>query len=134
MPVTAYIALGSNLGDRRAQLDRALELLRGRPGVVVGRVSAYRETEPVGGPAGQGQYLNAGYPFFIETHTGGSNIHATLRTTIAAPGGGFRSPAAGPVTLQTKDDAPVSASATVHDGLRPAPVRLVGAVAVGAAG
>jgi 3-oxoacyl-[acyl-carrier protein] reductase len=59
MPITAYIALGSNLGDRHVQLDRALELLRAQPGVVVERVSTYRDTEPVGGPAGQGKYLNA---------------------------------------------------------------------------
>jgi 3-oxoacyl-[acyl-carrier protein] reductase len=59
MPVTAYIALGSNLGDRHAQLDRALELLRLQPGVSVIRVSSYRETEPLGGPPDQGKYLNA---------------------------------------------------------------------------
>ncbi len=59
MPVIAYIALGSNLGDRHAQLDRAIELLRQQPGIAVQRVSSYRETEPVGGPAGQGKYLNA---------------------------------------------------------------------------
>jgi 2-amino-4-hydroxy-6-hydroxymethyldihydropteridine diphosphokinase len=59
MSVTAYIALGSNLGDRRENLDRALQLLRERPGVSVTRVSSYHETEPVGGPPGQGLYLNA---------------------------------------------------------------------------
>jgi 3-oxoacyl-[acyl-carrier protein] reductase len=59
MQVTAYIALGSNLGNRQENLDRALELLRQNPRVRVGRVSRYRETEPVGGPAGQGKYLNA---------------------------------------------------------------------------
>jgi 2-amino-4-hydroxy-6-hydroxymethyldihydropteridine diphosphokinase len=59
MAVTAYIALGSNLGDRRANLDCALELLRQQPGVTVERVSSYRDTEPVGGPAGQEKYLNA---------------------------------------------------------------------------
>jgi 2-amino-4-hydroxy-6-hydroxymethyldihydropteridine diphosphokinase len=59
MPVTAYIALGSNLGDRRAHLDRALQELARRPGVAVTRVSSYHETEPVGGPPGQGRYLNA---------------------------------------------------------------------------
>jgi 2-amino-4-hydroxy-6-hydroxymethyldihydropteridine diphosphokinase len=59
MPHTAYIALGSNLGDRHAYLDRALALVRAVPGVAVSRVSCYRETEPVGGPAGQGRYLNA---------------------------------------------------------------------------
>jgi 2-amino-4-hydroxy-6-hydroxymethyldihydropteridine diphosphokinase len=59
MPATAYIALGSNLGDRRRFLDQALQLLREQPRVTVGRVSSYHETEPVGGPPGQGPYLNA---------------------------------------------------------------------------
>jgi 2-amino-4-hydroxy-6-hydroxymethyldihydropteridine diphosphokinase len=55
----AYLALGSNLGDRQAHLDRAILRLRAEPGVVVIRVSSYYETAPVGGPAGQGAYLNA---------------------------------------------------------------------------
>ncbi len=59
MSVTAYIALGSNLGDRRGFLDRALGLLRERRGVSVTKVSTYLETDPVGGPPDQGQYLNA---------------------------------------------------------------------------
>ncbi len=59
MSTTAYIALGSNLGDRKAYLDQALQALRQRPGIVVAQVSAYHETDPVGGPAGQGKYLNA---------------------------------------------------------------------------
>ncbi len=53
----AYVALGSNLGDRRAQLAAALEALRQTPGVRVLGVSAVYETEPVGPP--QGRYLNA---------------------------------------------------------------------------
>jgi 2-amino-4-hydroxy-6-hydroxymethyldihydropteridine diphosphokinase len=59
MPATAYIALGSNLGDRRSLLEQALQLLREQPGVRVTAVSSYHETEPVGGPGGQGMYLNA---------------------------------------------------------------------------
>jgi 2-amino-4-hydroxy-6-hydroxymethyldihydropteridine diphosphokinase len=59
MTVIAYIALGSNLGDRRVYLDRALQSLREQPGIVVSRVSSYYETEPVGGPPEQGKYLNA---------------------------------------------------------------------------
>jgi pantoate--beta-alanine ligase len=54
----ALLALGSNLGDRAATLDRAVELLRQVAGTVVLRVSRWHETEPVGGPAGQGAYLN----------------------------------------------------------------------------
>jgi 3-oxoacyl-[acyl-carrier protein] reductase len=59
MAVTAYIGLGSNLGDRRAALDRALAELRSRAGVAVVRTSSVYETAPVGGPPGQGPYLNA---------------------------------------------------------------------------
>ena len=59
MSVTAFIALGSNLGDRRGHLDRALAGLRDTPGILLRRVSSYHETAPVGGPPGQGPYLNA---------------------------------------------------------------------------
>jgi 2-amino-4-hydroxy-6-hydroxymethyldihydropteridine diphosphokinase len=59
MTVTAYIALGSNLGDRRGRLDQALQALRGRAGVTVSGMSPVYETAPVGGPPGQGPYLNA---------------------------------------------------------------------------
>ncbi len=59
MSATAYIGLGSNLGDRRGYLERALQILRGRPGISVSRVSPFVETAPVGGPPGQGPYLNA---------------------------------------------------------------------------
>jgi 3-oxoacyl-[acyl-carrier protein] reductase len=55
----AYIALGSNLGDRRSFLDQALQALREQPGIEVVRVSSYHETAPVGGPPGQGLFLNA---------------------------------------------------------------------------
>ena len=59
MPSTAYVALGSNLGDRRAYLEQALQALRAHPGIIVPRTSSVYETAPVGGPAGQGPYLNA---------------------------------------------------------------------------
>jgi 2-amino-4-hydroxy-6-hydroxymethyldihydropteridine diphosphokinase len=49
----AFLGLGSNLGDRAGHLRRAVERL---PDVVA--VSPVYETEPVGGPAGQGPYLN----------------------------------------------------------------------------
>jgi len=52
------IGCGSNLGKRREQLDRALELLRFMPGVELTAVSRFRETVPVGGPAAQGPFLN----------------------------------------------------------------------------
>ena len=55
----SYIALGSNLGDRAASLEQALKALREHPAIAVLRVSSFHETEPVGGPPGQGLYLNA---------------------------------------------------------------------------
>lgn len=47
------MGLGSNLGDRRAYLAAGVAAL---PDVVA--VSGVYETEPVGGPPGQGRYLN----------------------------------------------------------------------------
>jgi 2-amino-4-hydroxy-6-hydroxymethyldihydropteridine diphosphokinase len=55
---TAYIALGSNVGNRGMILRQAMDLLRRREGVVLKRVSALLETEPVGGPPDQPNYLN----------------------------------------------------------------------------
>lgn len=51
------VALGSNLGDREALLIEAVRRLDAAPGFEVDRVSAFIETEPVGGPE-QGAYLN----------------------------------------------------------------------------
>src|SRR5262245_25093842 len=59
MNATAYIALGSNLGDRRRLLDQALAALGNHEEITVRRASTYHETAPVGGPPGQGKYLNA---------------------------------------------------------------------------
>jgi 2-amino-4-hydroxy-6-hydroxymethyldihydropteridine diphosphokinase len=55
MEAIAYIALGANLGDRRAAIERALDAL-GELGRPLGRSALY-ETEPVGGPGPD--YLNA---------------------------------------------------------------------------
>ena len=52
-PVRAFLALCSNLGDRRAYLAGAIQRL---PDVVA--VSHLYETDPVGGPPGQGAFLN----------------------------------------------------------------------------
>ena len=54
----AYIALGSNLGDRAALLASAIGALRATDGVRVTAVSPVYETEPVSGLP-QGPYLNA---------------------------------------------------------------------------
>lgn len=52
----AFLALGSNIGDRAAYLRDAVQSLRDA-GLVA--VSPVYETDPVGGPGGQGAYLNA---------------------------------------------------------------------------
>jgi 2-amino-4-hydroxy-6-hydroxymethyldihydropteridine diphosphokinase len=57
MSVWACIALGSNLGDRRDNLERALAELAGA-GIQLGRRSPFYETAAMGGPAGQPPYLN----------------------------------------------------------------------------
>lgn len=54
----AYVALGSNLGDRARHLERAICALRAAPGVLRVERSAVYETDPVGPPP-QGPYLNA---------------------------------------------------------------------------
>ena len=56
--VVAYVALGSNLGQRRASLDGALLALANTGQIEIERRSPWFETEAVGGPAGQGPYLN----------------------------------------------------------------------------
>jgi 2-amino-4-hydroxy-6-hydroxymethyldihydropteridine diphosphokinase len=44
----AYVALGSNLGDREATLRAALEALAAEPGIDVVAVSRFYDTDPVG--------------------------------------------------------------------------------------
>lgn len=55
---TVLIAVGSNLDNRRENLDLALHWLEKTPGIKILEMSSVRETEPVGG-APQGKYLNA---------------------------------------------------------------------------
>ena len=57
MSEIAYIALGSNLGDRRAYLDRAREAIAAIPECRVVGATQVEETEPLGGLA-QPPYLN----------------------------------------------------------------------------
>ncbi|MDE0886567.1 MAG: 2-amino-4-hydroxy-6-hydroxymethyldihydropteridine diphosphokinase [Myxococcota bacterium] len=56
--ICAWIALGSNLGDRIGHFGAARRALEVTPGVSVVAASRIYETEPVG-PPGQGPYLNA---------------------------------------------------------------------------
>lgn len=53
--VTVYLGLGSNLGDRQANLDRALEFLSQR--LRMGKISSIYDTEPLG-DSNQPRFLN----------------------------------------------------------------------------
>ncbi|MDD6269275.1 MAG: 2-amino-4-hydroxy-6-hydroxymethyldihydropteridine diphosphokinase [Oscillospiraceae bacterium] len=55
---TAYIGLGSNLGDKKAYLDNAVKALDEIKGCHVVKVSSYHVTEPYGGVE-QDDFLNA---------------------------------------------------------------------------
>lgn len=55
--VNCYLGIGSNLGDRRKNIKKALEILESIKGIKVKKVSKIYETEPVGGPP-QGKFLN----------------------------------------------------------------------------
>jgi len=48
MTLSAYLALGSNLGDREETLRKAIRQLHERPGIRVLRTSFVYETDPVG--------------------------------------------------------------------------------------
>lgn len=53
----AYIALGSNVGDRQSHLSRARQALAQLPNTRIVAESSIEETEPLG-PVPQGSYLN----------------------------------------------------------------------------
>lgn len=60
--VTAYLGLGSNLGRRLVNLQKAVRQLGQHPGIDVDvqrDLASLYETRPVGGPKGQGDFLNS---------------------------------------------------------------------------
>lgn len=79
----AYLGFGSNLGDRLAHLQAALDGLALAPGISVSAVSAVYETEPVGGPE-QPAYLNA--VVALETQLGARELLGAARRLEAAAG------------------------------------------------
>lgn len=78
----AYIAIGSNLGDREALIARSIERLEAVSGVRVRRCSSVIETEPVGPP--QPKYLNA--VCCVETSLGPEELMAVLHRIEAELG------------------------------------------------
>ena len=56
--IACYIGIGSNLGQRRKNIKKALSCLKATKGIKIEKVSRFYETEPLGGPR-QGKFLNA---------------------------------------------------------------------------
>jgi len=75
-PTTAYIGLGSNLGDRNSFITGALKMLTGTPEVEVTAVSELLETSPLA-QANQPKYLNAVAQ--IKTSLSAETLHKKLR-------------------------------------------------------
>ena len=57
--VTCYLGIGSNLGNRRKNIKLAIQKISALKDTEVIKSSRMIETEPVGGPVGQGKFLNA---------------------------------------------------------------------------
>ena len=55
---TAYLGLGSNLGNRMAFLRGGRDTLTSKPGIEIIKASGVYETEAVGGPADNPSFLN----------------------------------------------------------------------------
>lgn len=55
--VTTYIGIGSNLGNRQQNINKAISYLKDSDKIEVKKVSSIYETEPIGGPP-QGKFLN----------------------------------------------------------------------------
>jgi 2-amino-4-hydroxy-6-hydroxymethyldihydropteridine diphosphokinase len=85
----ACVAIGSNLGDRRSNVEAAVAAIRGLPGVRDVVASTVRETEPVGGPP-QGPFLNAAVRF--RTRLGARALLEKLLAIEAALGRVRREP------------------------------------------
>ncbi|MDR3234038.1 MAG: 2-amino-4-hydroxy-6-hydroxymethyldihydropteridine diphosphokinase [Planctomycetaceae bacterium] len=57
--MNVLLAFGSNLGYREENVAGAWKMLGTKPGITPLQLSPLYETEPVGGPASQGLYINA---------------------------------------------------------------------------
>ncbi|MGH7198921.1 MAG: 2-amino-4-hydroxy-6-hydroxymethyldihydropteridine diphosphokinase [Candidatus Omnitrophota bacterium] len=62
---TVLLGTGSNLGDREANIQKGISLLKENPEIEVAAVSGLLETEPEGGPP-QGKFLNGAVQIMTE--------------------------------------------------------------------
>jgi 2-amino-4-hydroxy-6-hydroxymethyldihydropteridine diphosphokinase len=75
--VIVHLGLGTNLGDRLANLKSSLDRLATHPDIGIAHVSPVYETDPVGGPE-QPCFLNAAAA--IETSLSASDLLAVIRS------------------------------------------------------
>jgi 2-amino-4-hydroxy-6-hydroxymethyldihydropteridine diphosphokinase len=80
----ALIALGSNLGDREQILNDAVAQFSLQANVVVLATSRWHATKPIGGPAGQTEFLNGAV--LVGTSLSPEQLHAVLRQIEAKAG------------------------------------------------
>lgn len=80
----ALVGLGSNLGDRRELLDRAIVQLRTTEGVQTVCVSSWHVTKPIGGPETQPEFLNGAA--LVETSLSPEALWARLQQIEIALG------------------------------------------------
>jgi 2-amino-4-hydroxy-6-hydroxymethyldihydropteridine diphosphokinase len=80
--VRAYVAVGSNLGDRWSRLAAAVRALRAEERIAVLRASRVWDTAPVGPP--QPRFLNAALE--LETELDAPSLLAALRRVEAGAG------------------------------------------------
>jgi 2-amino-4-hydroxy-6-hydroxymethyldihydropteridine diphosphokinase len=80
----AALALGANLGDRLVALQSAVDGLAATDGVRLVAVSPVYETDPVGGPGEQPDYLNA--VVVVETSLRPANLLARAHALEDAAG------------------------------------------------
>ena len=93
----AFVALGSNLGDREATLHGAVAALAAEPGIEVVAVSRLRETDPVG-YVDQPRFLNGAAE--LETSLGAPDLLGRLLAVERRFGRSREGvPAQGPRTL-----------------------------------
>lgn len=78
---TCLVALGSNLGDRTATLEQAIELLGNHPAITLAGRSRWFGTDPIGGPTGQGGFVNAAIR--LETSCSPEELLALLQRSEA---------------------------------------------------
>lgn len=91
----AYVAVGTNLGDRWGHLAAAAAALRATPGVAIVGASRVWDTPPLGPP--QPRYLNA--VLALETTLSARALLEALQAIEAAEGRTHAGPRWGPRTL-----------------------------------